>query len=240
VGEEAEEEIDTAIFEEIVTQDNDDGVILESVRADEEIEVEVEVVFEEVDIEEDVGEGDEEGGGGGVKDRGDMTEMPYVVRTVESVTGHSHHTHAPGADSDNDGDGTHCTPHLTTAAPFFPQEEDRMGQVLVYTPSEADPLNSDIPQNIVRAANGIDFVFLETFISKEDEVFVTFDGTMSADRTQDGVSEEGEHKPVESETEVVAAAENMSTVQEQSKPVKNKELKVKKKKKQEAPKKKLS
>jgi hypothetical protein len=223
-----------------VTQDNDNGVILESVRTDEEIEVEVEVVFEEVDIEEDVGEGEDVGGG--VNDRGVLAEMPYVVHTVETVTGHAHHTHAPDADSDSDGggDGTHCTPLLTSVAPFFPQDEDRMGQVLVFTPSEPDPLNSDIPQNIMRATNGIDFVFLETFISKEDEVFVTFDGTINSDRTQDGGRGEDELKPVESEAEVVAATEKRSTVKEKSKPVKNKEFKVKKKKKQETPKKKLS
>ena len=221
-------------------------MIFESVRADEEVEVEVEVVFEDVDIEEDLGDGDaeeEEVGGGGVKDRGDMTEMPYVVRTVETVTGHTHHTHAPGADSDSDSDSdsTHCTPHVTSAATFFPQEEeDRSGQVLVFTPVEPDPLNSDIPQNIMRATNGIDFVFLETFISKEDEVFVTFDGTLNSERSENGESEQDDPKSVKSEAEVVGTTEERSTVTEQTKPVKNKEFKVKKKKKEEAPKKKLS
>ena len=146
----------------------------EEVKEKEEDEDEAVAVLADGDT--DTEEDDEEGGGEvavrGGEDDG-LEEFPFVVTTVQVASVHApsstHDAHTADEDADEEGD---CATTCTADRSFFFAE----------TESARDPSSSnthlarhEIPRDDDVVAEGVDFLFLETFVSKEKEVFVTFE-----------------------------------------------------------------
>lgn len=126
----------------------------------------------DTDTEEDEDEGSGEVAVRGGGDDG-LEEFPFVVTTVQVASVHApsptHDAHTADGDADEEGD---CAATRTADRSFFFAE----------TESTRDPSSSnthlarhEIPRDGDVVAEGVDFLFLETFVSKEKEVFVTFE-----------------------------------------------------------------
>ena len=180
------------------------------------VEEERDWILDEVDAEDDTeGEMEPPVYAGDALD-GDLPDLPYVVRTVDTMSVHAHDAHAAsGTDEDNGGEEDVLCQPIHSVSHFFPygdrinaSKKPAAAPVLWVSSNSETVLDTDI----VRTP-GVDFVFLETFESKEREVYVTFeenclidvpDGDESDghDRTSDGVSETGDDSSAGEKKEV--------------------------------------
>ena len=182
----------------------------EEVKEKEEDEDEVVAVLADgdTDTEEDEEEGSGEVAGRSGEDDG-LEEFPFVVTTVQIASVHApsptHDAHTAGGDADEEGD---CATARTADRSFFFAE----------TESTRDPSSSnthlarhDIPRDGDVVAEGVDFLFLETFVSKEKEVFVTFEmSAVNGATVAKGVAKKGST----GSKAVVRPGRSLSTVSE--------------------------
>jgi hypothetical protein len=151
----------------------------EEEKEEEEKEEEAAAVLSEGDT--DVEEDEEEGVAGVAVDGADdgLGEFPFSVTTVQLTTSHdvssTHHTHTSGTDGD-DVEAGDCAPR-TADRSFFFSETDSTREP---SSSNTHLARHEIPRTGDVVAEGVDFLFLETFVSKEKEVFVTFEMTATA------------------------------------------------------------
>ena len=151
----------------------------EKEREQEEKEEEAAAVFSEGDT--DVEEDEEEGDAGVVADVADdgLAEFPFSVATVQLTSTHdvssTHHTHKAGADGDDVEEGD-CAPRTPDHSFFFSE----INSTREPSSSNTHLARHEVPRTGDVVAEGVDFLFLETFVSIEKEVFVTFEMTATA------------------------------------------------------------
>jgi hypothetical protein len=150
----------------------------EKEKEEEEEEEEEEAAAVLLEGDTDVEEDEEEGGAEVAVDGADdgLGEFPFSVTTVQLTTSHdvssTHHTHTAGTDGDDEEAGD-CAPR-TADRSFFFSETDSTREP---SSSNTHLARHEVPRTGDVVAEGVDFLFLETFISKEKDVFVTFEMT---------------------------------------------------------------
>lgn len=194
VEEEIEESVESAEVREWLELEKDKDAlegILEALSAEEQ-EKEKEQEVEEKEKEEaaaavlsegdtDVEEDEEEEGAGVAADGEDdgLGEFPFSVTTVQLTSTHdvssTHHTHTAGADGD-DVEAEDCASRTADHSFFFSEADS------THEPSSSNThlARHEVPRTGDVVAEGVDLLFLETFVSKEKEVFVTFEMTATA------------------------------------------------------------
>lgn len=167
------------ILEALSAEEQEKEKAKEQEQEEEEKEEEAAAVLLEGDT--DVEEDEEEGVAGVAVDGADdgLGEFPFSVTTVQLTTLHdvssTHHTHTAGIDGD-DVEAGDCTPR-TADRSFFFSETDSTREP---SSSNTHLAQHEVPRTGDVVAEGVDFLFLETFVSKEKEVFVTFEMTATA------------------------------------------------------------